>query len=156
MVNKTKTVLLIFITFVNEYKCRNLDYVYFYYHIIGRFVMIILQVDARVSSMRQEDIEQELQLLGEVLAALDGELISAEVNGDQQSLVAYVCAESELMVSDVFEASYFIAERIVYLGPSPDTHIDFNRPTSRGTWRYHRPRLPLQSASSPNTHLSSL
>lgn len=108
--------------------------------------MIICQVDAVVSNMEKKDIERELRLLEEVFAALDGELIGAEVGIDQRGLVAYVRAESELVVSDVFEASDFTAERIAYLGPAPDTAIDVNRPASREVWRY-RPVLPGQSAA---------
>lgn len=102
--------------------------------------MIICQVDARASGMGKEDIERELRLLEDVMAALDGELIGAEVGVDQQSLVVYLRVESELIVSDIFDASDFTAERIAYLGQAIDTHIDANRPTRRGMWRY-RPRL---------------
>lgn len=97
--------------------------------------MIICQVDARISDMSMEEIEQELELLGEVLAALDGELISVEVCPERRSLTAYLRSESELVVSDIFEATGFVAEQIVYLGPSHPP-IDFNRPLARSMWRY--------------------
>lgn len=113
--------------------------------------MIICQVEARVSGMEKEDIERELRLLEDVLAALDGELIGAEVGVDQRSLVAYVRAESELIVSDIFEASDFTAERIAYVGPALDARVDTDRPASRGMWRY-RPSLSASlrtAATSP-------
>jgi hypothetical protein len=103
--------------------------------------MIIFQVDARVSAMGKEDIEQELKVLGEVFVALDGELIGAEVGMERQLLVAYVRAESELVVGDVFEASLFPAEQIVCLGWAHEAHVDLDRPASQGAWRY-RPAQP--------------
>jgi hypothetical protein len=115
--------------------------------------MIICQVDARVSGMGKEDIERELRLLEDVLAALDGELIGAEVGVDQQSLVAYVRAESELIVGDIFEASNFTAERIAYLGQALDTPIDANRPVRLGMWRY-RPGLSAHIGQS--RHVAAL
>jgi hypothetical protein len=89
--------------------------------------MIICQVDARITGLAMEDVDEELRLLGEVLAALDGELIGAVVYREQQSLVAYVRAESELAVSDIFDATHFAAERIAYLGPGAEAGLDFNR-----------------------------
>lgn len=86
--------------------------------------MITCQVDAKVSGMGQEEIGQELLLLGEVLAALDGELLSANADG-LGSLIAYVRAESEMLIYEVFEASRFIAERIAYLGPPFGGQADF-------------------------------
>lgn len=80
--------------------------------------MIICQVDAQVLAMGKEDIEQELQAVGEVLAAIGGELIHADFSMGHGYLVAYVCAESELVVSDIFDASYFKVESILYLKPS--------------------------------------
>lgn len=110
--------------------------------------MIICQVDMQVQAMGQEDIEQELKVVGEVLAALDGELLGAEV-GDG-FIVAYVCAESELVVSDLFEASHFTVERIAYLGPSHEAHLDFSRPVRQGMWRYRPapPAMPQAAAVS--------
>lgn len=102
--------------------------------------MVIFQVDAWFSAMAKEDAEQELKVVAEVFAALEGELIGAEV-GLQGRLLAYVRAESELMVSDVFEASHFTVEQIVYLGWSHETSIDLSRPASHGTWKY-RPEQP--------------
>jgi hypothetical protein len=112
--------------------------------------MIICQVDAWLCAMGHEDIERELGLLGEVLAALDGELIGAEVGTDQGRLVAYVRAESELVVSDIFEAFQFTVERIAYLGWSHETQIDLNRPATQGMWRY-RPAEPPSAAVQPTT-----
>jgi len=102
--------------------------------------MIICQVDARVSTLGKEAIERELGVLEEVFAALDGELIGAEVGVEWQRLVAYVRAESELVVSDVFEASLFAAERIVCLGWSHEARVDLDRP-ALGVWQY-RPQPP--------------
>ena len=111
--------------------------------------MIICEVDAWVSSMEKEGIEDLLRLTEEELAALDGELIGAEVGMGHGRLVAYVRAESELVVNSIFEVCGFTIERVAYLGPSPETHIDFNRLASQGTWRY-RPASParLQAAAS--------
>jgi hypothetical protein len=113
--------------------------------------MIICQVDAWLTAMGKDDIEQELGLLGEVLAALDGELIGAEVGTDHGRLVAYVRAESELAVSDIFEAFHFAVERIACLGWSHETQIDFNRPAGQGMWRYWpaQPALPPSAALPP-------
>lgn len=77
--------------------------------------MIICQVDARFSAMGQEDIEQELKVIEDVLTAFGGELVYADVNMNHGRLVAYARAESELMVSDILEASYFTVETITYL-----------------------------------------
>lgn len=104
--------------------------------------MIICQVDAWLYAMTKQDIERELELLGEVLVALEGELIGAEVSMDQGHLLAYVCAESELVVNDIFEVFHFTVERIACLGWAHETHIDLSRPASEGAWRY----LPPQPA----------
>lgn len=108
--------------------------------------MIICQVDAILSGMDKEDIEQELQLVGDVLEALEGELLCAEVRTDQNSFVAYVCAESELVVSDIFDACCFTVEQILYLGPAHETHIDCNRSSSQLTWQYRPARAAITPA----------
>jgi hypothetical protein len=105
--------------------------------------MIICQVDAWLSAMGKDAIERELGMLEEVLAALEGELIGAEVGTDLGRLVAYVRAESELQVSDVFEAFHFAVERIAYLGWSHETSVDFTPSASQGMWRYR----PVRSAN---------
>lgn len=84
--------------------------------------MIICQVDANFSAMDKENVEQELKVVGEVLAAIDGELIHADISMGHRHLVAYLRVESELLASDIFEASYFAAESITYLGPSRESH----------------------------------
>lgn len=84
--------------------------------------MIICQIDARFSAIDKEDVEQELKVIGDVLAAIDGELIHADISMGHRHLVAYLRVESELVACDIFEASYFAAESIVYLGPSRESH----------------------------------
>jgi len=111
--------------------------------------MIICQVDAWLSAMGKEDAERELALLEEVLAALDGELIGAEVGADSGRLVAYVRAESELQVSDIFEVFHFTVERIAYLGWPHEARVDFAPPASQGTWRYRPARPALAAAPAP-------
>lgn len=103
--------------------------------------MIIFQVDAWFSAMEHEDIKQELKVVGEVFAALDCGLVAAEVG--EGHLLAYVSAESELVVADVFEASLFNAERIASLGWSHEARIDVDRPAGLGRWRY-RPAPDLE------------
>jgi hypothetical protein len=120
-----------------------------YSHKLEGFNMIICQVDAWLSGMRKEDIERELELLGEVFAALEGELIGAEVCVDHGRLVAYARAESELVVSDIFEVFHFTVERIAYLGWSHGTHVDFSRPAPEGTWRYRPAPAPAPAQSQP-------
>lgn len=108
--------------------------------------MIVCQVDAWLCAMRKEDIERELELLAEVLASLDGELISAEVGASQDRLLAYVRAESELAVNDIFEVFHFTIERIAYLGWPHETPVDYDRPIAQGAWRYR----PKQTAGHPS------
>jgi hypothetical protein len=98
--------------------------------------MIICRVDAWFSAMEEKDIKEELKVVEKVLAALDGELIGAEVGTAQRRLVVHVRAESELVVSDIFEASHFTVEHIACLGWSYETPVDFDRPAACGTWRY--------------------
>ena len=86
--------------------------------------MIIFQVDAQVSRMGKEDIEHELKVIEDMLAATDGKLIKAAVSMDDRYLVACVCAESNWMVSDIFDASDFTVEKISYLGLSHEAHIN--------------------------------
>jgi len=105
--------------------------------------MIICQVDAILSGMDKLEIEQELQLVGDVLEALEGELLCAEVRTDQKSFVAYVRAESELVVSDIFDACCFTVEQILYLGPAHETDIDCSRQATHLTWRYRPPRAAI-------------
>jgi hypothetical protein len=96
--------------------------------------------------MRKEDIERELELLGEVLASLDGELISAEVSASQDRLLAYVRAESELAVNDIFDGFDFTVERIAYLGWPHEKPVDHDRPMVQGAWRYQ----PQQTVEHPS------
>jgi hypothetical protein len=88
--------------------------------------MIICQVDARFYAMGEKDIEQELKVIEEVLAVIGGELIHANVSMSHGCLVAYVRAESELLVSDIFDASCFTVDNITYLKPSHEIHTDAN------------------------------
>lgn len=112
--------------------------------------MIICQIDARIPGMGREEVEEELALLGEVLAALDGELVGAEVSADGAGLTAYARAESELALSDIFDATPFAAERIAYLGPAAGVRLDLARPPALGNWRYRpRPQAAPGSAARP-------
>jgi len=102
--------------------------------------MIICQIDARFSSaMSKKDIEHELELLDDVLDALDGHLIGAKVNMSNQRILAYVRAESELAIKKTFECSYFKAERIACLGwhQEPLESIEYDdRSASEAVWLY--------------------
>jgi hypothetical protein len=113
--------------------------------------MIICQVDASVSAMGKEGLEQELRLLEDVLNALEGELICAEGRMGGPGFVAYVRAESELAASDIFEACGFAVEQIAYLGPSHDAHIDCNRPTGQLTWQYRPAQASVPQADARAT-----
>lgn len=86
--------------------------------------MIICQVDAGFSAMGKEDIEQELKAVEEVFAVMGGELVHADVSMGHGCLVAYVRAESELVVSDIFDASHFTVGSITYLKPSHEACIN--------------------------------
>ena len=101
--------------------------------------MIVCQVDAWLNAMRKEDVERELDLLGEVMEALEGELISAEVSADNTRLLAYLRVESELQASDIFEVFHFSVERIACLGWSAEPRADISRPPGPGAWRYLPP-----------------
>jgi hypothetical protein len=99
--------------------------------------MMICQIDARIPVATQNDIEHELRLLGDVLEALDGELIGAEIGFNRQSLSAFIRVESEIIANDIFEASLFAVERIAYLGESQDPKLDLHkRKTSQGLRQY--------------------
>ena len=109
--------------------------------------MITCQVDAWFSAMRKEDVERELEMLVEVLDALDGEFLGAEVGIEQGRILAYVRTESELVVHDIFEVfHFFTVERIACLGQSHETQVDFDRPASPGAWQYRPARAAGQAA----------
>jgi hypothetical protein len=90
--------------------------------------MIMCQVDARTIVMGQHEIQQELKIITDVLQAIGSELVDADVNSSDGTLVAYVRAQSELVINDVFEASFFKVDSITYLGPIHEPYNDF-RPT---------------------------
>lgn len=101
--------------------------------------MIICQVDAWFATMGKEEVERELKVLEEVLAAIDGELIGAEVRMAQGRILAYVRAESELVVGDIFEASHFNAEGIACVGWHQEALAGFDRSANEETWQYPPP-----------------
>jgi hypothetical protein len=96
--------------------------------LLEELAMTIYQVDAQVSAMGKEEIEQELKVIEDVLAVIGGELIDADVSMGYGYLIAYVRAESELLVSDLFEASFFTVDQISCLGPLNRIYRDFCRP----------------------------
>ena len=118
--------------------------------------MIICQVDAWFSAMGKEDVERELKVVEEVLAAIDGQLLGAEVRTAQGRILAYVRAESELVVGDVFEASYFNVERIARLGWRQEARIPFEHPANQDAWRYPPPAEPSHSPAGQNRRASAL
>ena len=117
--------------------------------------MIICQVDARAASMGKEDIEQELRVIGNVLAAIGGELIDADISMRHGHIVAYVRAESELVVNDIFEASFFSIDQIVYLGPIHAAQNEGERAGSslnrQGRHELARPRSSAVAVLKPFT-----
>jgi hypothetical protein len=96
--------------------------------LLEELAMTIYQVDAQVSTMGKEEIEQELKVIEDVLAVIGGELIDADVGMGHGYLIAYVRADSELLVSDLFEASFFTVDKITCLGPLHRNYIDYYRP----------------------------
>lgn len=102
--------------------------------------MIICQVEARFpSAMSMEEVEQELKLIDDVLEAIDGNLIGAKVNMPNRRILAYVRAESELMVGKIFASSYFTADRIAGLGWQQEAleGIEYcGRSVNEETWLY--------------------
>jgi hypothetical protein len=116
--------------------------------------MNIFQIDTRISAMSKNDIEQELGVIGDVLAAVGGELIGAEVRANPRHqvtyLMIYVRAESELMVSDIFECSYFSMGRISCLNSAADILTDFKQPANAGQWQYQPAALVKSMSTRPS------
>jgi hypothetical protein len=93
--------------------------------------MIICQIDAQISGMNREDIEHELKVIEDLLMLSGGELIDADISLRHSCLVAYVRAESELIVNDIFEASVFIVDQVFYLGPLHASYREFESPVRK-------------------------
>jgi len=95
-------------------------------------------------------------VIEDVLAVIGGELIDADINTRHGYLAAYVRAESEFVISDVFEASFFTVDQITYLGPIHEAYSDVNRSEGQGSWQC-RPAQPakLQSVASTSTRASA-
>ena len=87
--------------------------------------MMTYQVDARFPLMEKEDIDKELNVIGDALDAIGSELIRADLSMDHNYLAIYICTESALIANDILEASDFTIEQIAYLKPRQIAHIKF-------------------------------
>lgn len=82
--------------------------------------MMMCRIDMRIPDALQAEVGCELRLLADVLEALDGELVGANLGFNQQSLSAVVRVESEMLANDIFEASRFAVEQVAYLYDTGD------------------------------------
>lgn len=78
--------------------------------------MNIYFIAAEAIGMTQEDIADELSVMGEILGIIGGSLLHTDIRGFSGRLTGYVQAESGQAVRDVFGASDFSVTRIEFVG----------------------------------------
>jgi len=87
--------------------------------------MMIYQVEAHVSNMAKEQINQELSAVHEMLALVGGGLFCAELATDPSQISIILRAKNEQVVSDVLEATDFAIKRIGLIGAPHETYVSF-------------------------------